>query len=38
MEMHYRGSGFLSEGRLRQYDELHDADLAEVYFIFKLNQ
>ena len=32
MEMHYRQSGLLSEGRLRRYDELHNADLAGVYY------
>ena len=31
METHYRRSGLLSRGRLRQCDELRDADLAGVY-------
>ena len=31
--MHYRQSGLLSEGRLRQYDKLHNADIAGVYCI-----
>ena len=36
--MHHRRSGLLSEGRLRQYDELHDADLAGVYCTFLKTQ